>query len=59
VTLVLQGTLSTPEIRRLMAKLIFAARGHPALIWAWSRWRQAHQAIAALSHRKKRNKAQL
>jgi len=59
VTLVLQSFLSTPEIRKLIAKLIFAAQRHPAFIWGWSRWRQAHQAIAALCHRKLRHQAQL
>jgi len=48
-----------PVIRRLIAKLIFAAQSHPAFIWAWSRWRQAHQALAAFYHRKKRLQMQL
>ncbi|MBA4307039.1 MAG: hypothetical protein C0429_09925 [Sphingopyxis sp.] len=59
MTLVLQGLLSTSEIRKLIAKLIFAAQRHPTFIWAWSRWRQAHQTIAALCHRKIRLETQL
>ena len=32
VILALEGFLSTPEIRRLIAKLILTARGHPARV---------------------------
>jgi len=49
----------TPEIRRFFAKLVLVARSHPFFIWAWSRWRQAHQAIAAFYHRKTRLEMQL
>jgi len=59
VTSLLEDILTTAEIRRLIAKLIFAAQSHPAFIWAWSRWRQAHQALAAFYHRKKRLQMQL
>lgn len=59
MTLALAKLLTTPEIRALIAKLILSVKTHPAFVWAWSRWRRDHQAIAAVCHRKKRTNAQL
>jgi hypothetical protein len=53
------GPLSTPELRTLIAKLFLPVKPSPAFIWAWSRWRIAHQIAAALAHRKKRQNMQL
>jgi len=50
------GFLTTPEIRYLLAKLLFAVTCHPAFLWAWSLWRRRHQANAATYHRRKRTK---
>jgi hypothetical protein len=47
------------ELRRRLARLLLRARDHPAFVWAWSRWRRHHQAMAAEAHRKGRYKAQL
>jgi hypothetical protein len=43
------------ELRNLLARLLLRARDHPAFVWAWSRWRCRHQAMAAISHRKSRS----
>jgi len=59
VTLTTLGLLSTAEIRTLIAKLMLTAAAHPAFIWAWSRWRRHHQAIAAMFNLKKRTNPQL
>jgi len=59
MTVALQRLFTTAEIRRLIAKLILAAQNCPTFTWLWSQWRQAHQAFAALCHRKKHLKRQL
>ena len=59
MTPVFQRPLTTPEICRLVAKLVLAVPITPAFIWLWSRWRQAHQALAAHFHRKSRLNMQL
>jgi hypothetical protein len=46
--------LSVPELRRLLARIRQAL--HPpdlAMIFAWSLWRRAHQALAKLCHWKR------
>ena len=48
----LRNTMSTPEIRHLIARLLPRAILTAAFIWDWSRWRRQHQVAAALAHRK-------
>jgi hypothetical protein len=46
--------LSVPELRRLLARIRQAL--HPpdlAMIFAWSLWRRAHQALAKACHWKR------
>jgi len=59
VTAALGGILTTPEIRYLLSRLVLAIKNHPAFVWAWSRWRQNHQRLAAEAHRKSRTHMQL
>ena len=47
VTAALEGILTTPEICHLLSRLVLAIKNHPAFVWAWSRWRQKHQRLAA------------
>jgi len=55
----LRNTLTTSEIRHLIARLLLRPVLTVAFIWSWSRWRRQHQAIAALAHRKARLNVQL
>jgi hypothetical protein len=50
--------LSLPEVRRLLCRLVWAARQDPAFVLAWSLWRRAHQALAKACHYKKRTALQ-
>ena len=59
MTLAAIGLLTTAETRTLIAKLLFNVTAHPAFIWAWSRWRRYHQALAAICHRKRRHHMKL
>ena len=55
----LRNTLTTPEIRHLIARLLPRPILTAAFIWDWSRWRRQHQAAAAFAHRKIRTNMQL
>jgi len=55
----LRNTLTTPEIRHLIARLSPRPILTAAVIWDWSRWRRQHQAAAAVAHRKARQNTQL
>ena len=55
----LRNTLTTPEIRHLIARLLPRAILTAAFIWDWSRWRRQHQVAAAVAHRKTRLNMQL
>lgn len=55
----LKATLTTSELRRLIARLILRPILTTSAIWDWSRWRREHQITAALAHRKARFKVQL
>jgi len=55
----LRNTLTTPEIRHLIARLLPRPILTAAFIWDWSRWRRQHQAAAAFAHRKIRPNMQL
>jgi hypothetical protein len=50
---------TVPEIRYLLAWLLFRPPRHITFVMAWSLWRRRHQANAALAHYKRRPKAQL
>jgi hypothetical protein len=55
----LRSTLTTPEIRHLIARLLPRPILTAPFIWDWSRWRRQHQAAAAIAHRKTRQYMQL
>jgi hypothetical protein len=55
----LRSTLTTPEIRHLIARLLLRPILTAPFIWDWSRWRRQHQAAAAIAHRKTRQYMQL
>jgi len=55
----LRNTLTTSEIRHLIARLLLRPVLTVAFIWDWSRWRCEHQAIAAAAHRKAQLNMQL
>lgn len=55
----LRSTLTTAEIRHLIARLMLRPILTVAFIWDWSRWRREHQANAAVAHRKIRLNVQL
>lgn len=55
MTLALAGLFTTPEVKRLLAKLLLQQKTSAAFVWLWSRWRRDHQAKAAISHRKRKN----
>lgn len=50
-------TLSTSEVRHLLARLIWPAPTSAPLICQWSWWRRAHQYWAGYYHRRRREKA--
>jgi hypothetical protein len=45
-----------PEVRHLLGLLLWRLASDAALVWAWSQWRRAHQAIARACHYKRRAK---
>jgi len=47
-----------PEVRHLLGSLLWRVAGDAALLWAWSLWRRAHQAVARACHYKRRAKQQ-
>lgn len=55
----LRNTLTTAEIRHLIARLLPRPILTAAFIWDWSRWRREHQVAAAVAHRKMRLNMQL
>jgi len=50
---------SVPEIKTLLARLVFKTPNRPPDIIQWSLWRRKHQASAAVSHYKRRQNPQL
>jgi SRSO17 transposase len=50
-------SLTIPEVRHLLARLIWPASSSARLVLAWSWWRRSHQRRASYSHRKRRLKA--
>ena len=55
----LAKSLTTSEIRHLIARLLLRPVLTTNFIWDWSRWRRAHQLNAARAHRKNRDYMQL
>jgi hypothetical protein len=52
--------LTVPEIRRLLARLVWSRPSDPWHVLAWSVWRRAHQATARFIHyQQQRRKLQL
>ena len=49
--------LTVPEVRRLVVAMGEAAQQRPFRL-AWSRWRRAHQAVAARCHTRRRTSRQ-
>jgi SRSO17 transposase len=49
--------LTPPEVRHLLARLLFPAPTSAPLIWQWSWWRRTHQYWAGYYHRRRREKA--
>ncbi len=49
--------LTVPEVRRLLARLIWPLPGSTILVLAWSWWRRCHQSRASYYHTKRRLKA--
>jgi hypothetical protein len=49
-------SLSVPEVRHLLASLLWRVASDAALVWAWSLWRRGHQAIARACHYKRHAK---
>jgi hypothetical protein len=45
-----------PEVRHLLGLLLWRLASDAALVWAWSQWRRAHQAMARACHYKRRAK---
>jgi hypothetical protein len=43
-------TLTVPELRRLLVRLVWPPPRSPALTLAWSVWRRRHQATARRAH---------
>ncbi len=50
MSLIAAGLLSVPEIRTLLARLLFHPIAKLGFVIAWSRWRRHHQAHAAKAH---------
>ncbi len=50
MSLIAAGVLSVPEIRTLLARLLFHPIARLGFVVAWSRWRRHHQARAAKAH---------
>ncbi len=49
--------LSVPEVRHLLARLIWPASCSASRVLAWSWWRRCHQGRASYYHTKRRRKA--
>jgi hypothetical protein len=49
--------LSVPEVRHLLARLLFPPPSSPPLVLAWSTWRRRHQHTARICHSRHRLKA--
>jgi SRSO17 transposase len=49
--------LTVPEVRRLLARLIWPASSSVRRVLTWSWWRRCHQSRASCSHTKRRLKA--
>ena len=49
--------LSVPEIRHLLAHLLFPPPTSPPLVFQWSAWRRWHQRLASFFHTRRRVKA--
>ena len=43
-------TLTVPEVRRLLARMVWPSHSDPAKLLAWSTWRRRHQARARRAH---------
>jgi hypothetical protein len=52
---IVAGLPSVPEIRHVLARLLFKAVPTIDFVWAWSRWRRQHQANAARAHYRNRS----
>jgi hypothetical protein len=53
-------TLTVPELRRLLVRLVWPPPGSPAFTLGWSIWRRRHQATARRCHyQRQRNKLRL
>jgi len=46
--------LTVPEVRHLLAHLIWPALATISLVLAWSSWRRCHRSIASYYHRQRR-----
>jgi hypothetical protein len=55
----LQHIITTPELHRLITRLLPRPILTAVFIWDWSRWRRKHQRAAAIAHRKIRQNMQL
>lgn len=55
----LAQTLTTPELRRLISRLLPRPILAASFIWDWLLWRREHQVNAAIAHRKISTKTQL
>src|SRR5262249_35100962 len=49
--------LSVPEVRHLLARLLFPPPSSPSFVLAWSAWRRRHQYKARICHSRHRLKA--
>ena len=49
--------LTVPEVRHLLARLIWPASSSVRLVLAWSWWRRSHQRLASYYHAKRRLKS--
>ena len=47
---ILAGLPSIPEFRHVLSRLLVKALPSLDFVWAWSRWRRQHQAVAANAH---------
>jgi hypothetical protein len=57
--LIASGVPSVPEIRTLLARVLFQPIAKLAFVIDWSRWRRHHQARAADAHYRFRQHLQL
>jgi len=46
--------LTVPEVRRLLWQMLRPPPPDDVFVWAWSRWRRRHQAMAKRCHYKRR-----